>query len=254
MLVAIDIGNTNIVIGLFESELLRDHIRLATRNNITADEIGFYITNWLAHLKLSGESIDDVIISSVVPPLTDTLETVAKKHLGCVPLILTHLIKLPIKIAIDQPEQLGADRIANAVGGYSKYGGPMIIVDFGTATTFDVVDDNGTYIGGIICPGPKTSMRELAKKTARLFEIQIEPPDAIVGKSTTAALKSGLFYGTVGQVDYIIEKIIEDTKFVNPKIIATGGLAKNMEKYSKKINFVEPTLTLEGLRIISELN
>ncbi|NOY87817.1 MAG: type III pantothenate kinase [FCB group bacterium] len=254
MLVAIDVGNTNIVIGLFEGELLRDHIRLATRNNITADEIGFYITNWLKQLELSGEAIDDVIISSVVPSLTATLETVSKKYLGCVPLILTHLIKLPIKIAIDQPEQLGADRIANAVAGYGKYGGPMIIVDFGTATTFDVIDDNGIYIGGIICPGAETSMMELAKRTARLFEIRIEPPDAIVGKSTTTALQSGLFLGMVGQVNYIIDNIIEETKFTNPKIIATGGLAKNMEKYSKKINFVEPTLTLEGLRIISELN
>ncbi|UCD65147.1 MAG: type III pantothenate kinase [Candidatus Zixiibacteriota bacterium] len=254
MLIAIDIGNTNIVVGLYRKATLKDHLRIATRPSMTSDEAGMVLGGWLDRMSLSPEDIDSVILCSVVPPLTTAFETTSRRHLGCLPTVVSHRLKLPITIEIDQPDQVGADRIANAVAGFAKFGGPAIIVDFGTATTFDVIDPGGAYIGGVILPGPETSMTELARKAARLFEVRIEPPDSVVGKSTAGALKSGLFYGTVGQVDYLIDRIIEETGFSGAKVIATGGLAAGIEKYSRHVKLIEPALTLEGLRIISETN
>ena len=254
MLLAIDIGNTNIVIGLFDGERLKDFFRLASRDNFTADEAGLLISQWLLNMHCQNEEIESTIICSVVPPLTTTFENVAKSYLGCIPTVVSYRLDLPISIEIDQPEQVGADRIANAVAGFQKFSGPLIVVDFGTATTFDIVNAEGAYIGGVIIPGPETSLAQLAKKASRLFEVRIEPPDSVVGKSTAGALKSGLFYGTVGQVDFIIEKIIEETGFKNCTVVATGGLAKGIENFSKHISFIEPTLTLVGLRLIDEMN
>ncbi|UCG61405.1 MAG: type III pantothenate kinase [Candidatus Zixiibacteriota bacterium] len=254
MLIAIDIGNTTIVVGLYKNSTLKDRFHISTRLNMTSDEAGFLISGWLEKMSLSAEDVESVIVCSVVPALTNTFELTARKDLGCLPLMLSHKLKLPIKIDIPQPDQVGADRIANAVAGYTKFGGPIIIVDFGTATNFDIVNDKGAYIGGILLPGPETSMAELARKAARLFEVRIEPPDTVVGKSTAGALKSGLFYGTIGQVDYLVDKIIDETNFSETKIVATGGFSRGLDKYSRHIRLIEPDLTLEGLRIISELN
>jgi len=149
---------------------------------------------------------------------------------------------------------LGADRIANAVAGYAKYQSSVIVVDFGTATTFDVISNSGAYVGGVIIPGPETSIAELARKAARLFEVKISPPKSVIGKTTEEALQSGLFYGTVGQVDYIINRIIKDTGTTDYSIVATGGLARGFETHSQYITEVNPILTLEGLRLIGELN
>ena len=182
--------------------------------------------------------------------MTTAYERAIVEYFRKKPIVVSHQLKLPIHIKIDKPEQLGADRIANAVGGFVLYGGPIVIVDFGTATTFDIINSEGAYIGGVIAPGPETSMAELARKAARLFEIQIEPPKSIVGKTTTEAMKSGLFYGTVGQVDYIIDQILDECAFDNCKIIATGGLAPGIEKHSRHIDQVVPDLTLQGLRVI----
>lgn len=254
MLLVADIGNTNIVIGVYRGNTLKDHIRLSSRSNMTADEAGFFIEHFLERMKMTSEDIEEVIVGSVVPSLTKIFEETAKRHLGCIPVIVSSLIDLPIAIEITEPRQLGADRIANAVAGFNKFGGPAIIVDFGTATTFDVINDQGAYIGGIIIPGPETALAELARRAAKLFEVNIEPPDSVIGKSTAGALKSGMFYGTVGQVDYIIDKILEELGNPPTKIIATGGLASGIEKYSRHIQQTEPTLTLEGLRLIAEHN
>ena len=162
-------------------------------------------------MHIENEMIEDVVICSVVPYLSKVLETTAKSYLGCIPTIVSPDLKLPITIEIDQPSQIGADRIANAAAGFKKFGGPVIIVDFGTATTFDIINNKGAYIGGVIIPGPETSMAELAKKAAKLFEVNIEPPAKVVGTTTTGALQSGLFHGTIGQVDYIIDKILDET-------------------------------------------
>lgn len=212
------------------------------------------MTTTIERMEIRRDDIISVILASVVPPLTAAFETASTRYLGCTALVVSHRVKLPIKIEIDQPEQLGADRIANAAAGYHKFDGPIIIVDFGTATTFDVVNQKGAYIGGVIIPGPETSMAELARKAARLFEVRIEPPERVVGKSTAGALKSGLFYGTIGQVDYIIDKILDEAAFDKCSIAATGGFATGIEKHSRHINLVEPTLTLEGLWLISEVN
>ncbi|MEW6411104.1 MAG: type III pantothenate kinase [Candidatus Zixiibacteriota bacterium] len=254
MLLAIDIGNTTIVVGLFKETILKDRFSLSTRHGMTADEAGFVITGWLERMSLSAEDVEVVIISSVVPPLTTTFEITSKRHLGCLPIIVSHKLKLPITIEIDQPDQVGADRIANAVAGFTKFGGPVIVVDFGTATNFDIVDNKAAYVGGILLPGPETSMAELAKRAARLFEVRIEPPDFVVGKSTAGALKSGLFYGTIGQVDYLIDKVLEETGFKGCTIVGTGGFSRGIDKYSKHIKTIEPNLTLEGLRLIAGLN
>jgi type III pantothenate kinase len=254
MLLAIDIGNTNIVSGVFDKKKLIDHVRVSTRDRLTVDEGCFLFGTALERMKVKSDDIASVVVGSVVPPLTGIFEASAEKLFGCKAIIVSHRVKLPIVIEIDQPEQLGADRIANAAAGYDKFGGPVIVVDFGTATTFDVVNDKGAYIGGVIIPGPETSMAELAKKAARLFEVRIELPDRVVGKSTAGALKSGLFYGTVGQVDFIIDKILDETGFNKCDVVATGGFVSDIQKYSRHIKLVEPTLTLEGLRLISEMN
>ena len=254
MLLAMDIGNTHTVVGVYKGETLKDHFRVASQERLTSDEVGFFITGLLQRMGIANEQIEDVVIGSVVPGLTSVFEETARKYFGCIPTIVTASIKLPITIDINRPDEAGADRIANAVAAFTKFGGPSIVVDFGTAVNFDVINAEGAYIGGVLLPGPKTSMAQLAKKAARLFEIRIEKPDSVVGRSTAGALKSGLFYGTVGQVDFIVDKIIEETGFEKTRIIATGGLAAGIEKASRHIKLIEPTLTLEGLRLISEMN
>jgi type III pantothenate kinase len=254
MLLAIDIGNTNTVLGVFDQTRLIGHVRVTTRDRLTVDEGWFLITTTLERMKVKSDDIASVVLGSVVPPLTGILVNAAEKLFDCEAVVVSHRVKLPIAIEIAHPEQLGADRIANAVAGYDKFGKPIIIVDFGTAITFDVVNEKGAYIGGVIIPGPETSMSELAKKAARLFEVRIELPDRVVGKSTAGALKSGLFYGTVGQVDYIIDKILDETEFKKCNIIGTGGFASGIQEHSRHVKLVEPTLTLEGLRLIGEMN
>ena len=254
MLLAIDIGNTNTVVGVYDGESLVNYFRVASAHNLTSDEAGLFMTGLLERIKVAADQISQVVIASVVPQLTPVYEQASQRYFNAAPLIVSCHIKLPITIEIHQPDQVGADRLANGAAAYKKYGGPVIVVDFGTATNFDVVNEKGAYIGGVIIPGPQTSLTELARKAARLFEVRIEPPEAVVGKSTAGALKSGLFYGTVGQVDYIIEKIIAETGFKNPTVVATGGLAEGIEKHSRYISRIDPTITLDGLRLIAAMN
>ncbi|MFQ5499870.1 MAG: type III pantothenate kinase [Candidatus Zixiibacteriota bacterium] len=252
MLIVVDIGNSNIVIGLYKGPTLKDHVRMASRHSLTADEAGFFICGFLSQMNIANEQIESAVIGSVVPPLTSVFETTVKRYLGCIPVVVSARIDLPVRIDIDNPDEAGADRIANAVAGFAKFGGPIVIVDFGTATTFDVVNAEGTYVGGVIAPGPETGMLELVRRAARLFEVRIEKPDAVIGRSTAGALKSGLFYGTVGQVDFILDRILEEKGFSEATIVATGGLASGIEKQSRHTKLIEPTLTLEGLRLIGE--
>ncbi len=254
MLLAIDIGNTNIVLGLFNGGKLAGHFRYSTVNRSTVDDAGLLLVNTLERMSLPSRSEMAVVIASVVPCLTKTFEQAVEKYLSQPPLVVTSDIKLPITIAIDNPRQLGADRIANAAAGFALYSAPVIIVDFGTATTFDVVDGKGAYIGGVIIPGPETSMAELARKAAQLFEIKITPPERVIGKSTTQALTSGLFYGTIGQVDFIIENIVKEAGFAKCSFVGTGGFSRFLEGHSRYLDVINPTLTLEGLRLIHEHN
>jgi type III pantothenate kinase len=253
MLIAIDIGNTNTKIGLFKDGVLKDVLRLSTRRDLTADELGIPLTDWLTRMSVTNEQIESAIVASVVPSVSGQVVDMCQRYFGCMPVLLSSSIPLPIKINVDNPEQVGADRIANAVAGFAKFGGPVIVVDFGTATKFEVVDASGAYQGGVIAPGVETSMAELARRAAKLFEIKIELPARVVGKNTVEALKSGAFYGTIGQVDYILDKILAETNWPKTTIVATGGLAWGIEAHSRHIRLIEPNLTLLGLRDISQM-
>jgi len=254
MLLVIDIGNTNVVFGIYEDKKLVHSFRNTTRKELTDDEAGLSLTGFLKQNSIEKDTITKVVIGSVVPQLTSCYEKASQSIFNNEIVVVSHKLDLPITIEFDQPHQIGADRIANAVAGYLAYGGPVIVVDFGTATTFDVINDKGAYIGGIIIPGPETSMAQLAKKASRLFEVRFKKPEHVVGKSTTEALKSGLFHGTIGQIDHIVKLIIEESEFKNCKVIATGGLSTGIEKHSQYITKTSPNLTLEGLRIIGDNN
>jgi type III pantothenate kinase len=251
MLIAIDIGNTNIKVGLFSGDKLKDVLRLATRRDLTADELGIPISDWLGRMNIGGEQIEDTIVASVVPSMTNQCAEMCKRYLGCRPAIVSAASRLPISFSVDNPTQLGADRIANAVAGYVKFGGPLIVVDFGTATKFEVVDRSGVYQGGVIAPGIETSIAELARRAEKLFEVKIEPPAHVIGKNTVDAMKSGAFWGTIGQVDYIIERLLVEKRWDGASIVATGGLAPQIVEYSRHVRILEPHLTLHGLREIS---
>ena len=254
MLLALDIGNTNTVAGIFDGKNLLHQNRILTNRDSTAKQLVDSIDNWLTKAKVEKQQIESAIICSVVPLVTAAFTQMVQELFKINALILSSELPLPIKIDIDAPQQVGADRIANAVAAFAKYGGECIVVDFGTATNFDIVNKSGDYIGGVLLPGPETSMAELARKAAQLHLVEIEPPEKVIGRTTTAALMSGLFFGTVGQVDYLVERIIDEAKFNKPTVIATGGLAEKFVSYSKFIQRTEPDLTLEELRIISEYN
>jgi len=252
MLLAIDIGNTNVVYGVFDGPTLRSKFRIATPVRITHDEAGLAIALFMERAGIDLATIDTAVVASVVPSLTAVYERTIRKYFDREPITVSHLLKLPVTIDIDSPEEIGADRIANTVAGHARYGGPLIVVDFGTATTFDVISADSAYIGGVIIAGPETSMAELSRRAAKLFQVQIRKPERVIGRSTAGALRSGAFYGLIGQVDTIIEQILTESGFVDCTIIATGGLAYDMEKHSRYITAVEPELTLDGLRLIGE--
>jgi len=252
MLLAIDIGNSNTVVGAFDDSNLINHFRLASNHGFTVDECGFFVLGLLEKLELKPAQVDRVIIASVVPRLTPVFQGMSQKYLSVEPIIVSSKIKLPIKIAYEDPSAVGADRIANAVAGFSKFGGPIIIVDFGTTTNFDVINDLGSYLGGAIAPGPETSAQELASRAARLFEVTVEKPKSVVGRNTANSIKSGLFFGTIGQVDHII-KLLRDELGGAARVIATGGLAEQFIPYCRYIESAHPVLTLEGLKIIADL-
>lgn len=251
MLLVIDIGNTDTVIGVYDKSQLVDFFRVASNHTLTVDECGFFVTGLLEKLNIKSSQLKRVVIASVVPRLKPVYEKMADKYLSIAPLIVSSEIKLPIKIGYENPTAVGGDRIANAVAAYTNFGGPIIVVDFGTATTFDVIDENGVYLGGVIAPGVETSSRELVKKAARLFEVNIERPNNVIGRNTAESIKSGLFYGTIGLVDSIVERI-QDELGQKAKVIATGGLAADFSKDSRYIESVNKVLTLEGLKIIAD--
>lgn len=252
MLLAIDIGNTNTVVGLYDAEVLRNHFRVASSHNLTSDEAGLFVTGLLEHMKVLPGQIDRIVIGSVVPPLTSVYDQMCERFFRITPIQVSDKLKLPVTIAIDHPEQLGADRIANAVAAHKLASRPAIVVDLGTATNFDIVDGEGAYIGGVIAPGPETSISALAEKATKLFGVRFECPSAFVGKSTGQAMRSGLFYGTVGQIDFLLDGILRETAFDDAMIIGTGGLAGYISDHSRHIKQVRPTLTLEGLRLIAD--
>lgn len=251
MLLAIDIGNTHTVLGMFRKEKLTDYFRVTSDHALTADECGILVKQLFPDY----QKVNHVIICSVVPPLTPVYQEMSKKILKVEPVSVRWDLPLGIKILYDDPSNVGADRIANAVAAYQTYGGPAIVVDFGTATTFDVISDKGEYLGGAIAPGLETSSLNLFRRAAQLSKVSLEKPNKAIGRSTEESLRSGIIFGAVGQIEEIVNRIKEELKREHrirkkPKVIATGGLANLIAKESEIIEEVEPTLTLEGLRRI----
>lgn len=253
MLLVIDVGNTNIVLGVYKDTELLDHWRISTDRQRTTDEYGVLIRELFYLNDLRADDINAIIISSVVPPVVPTLERMCQRYFGLSPLLIGPGVKTGMDIRYDNPREVGADRIVNAVAAYEKYGGPVIIVDFGTATTFCAVDAKGVYLGGSICPGIGISTEALVQRTAKLPRIELKRTDSVICRNTIESMQAGVFYGFVGQVEGIVARMRRELD-MSARVVATGGLAVVIAPATKAIDVVEPMLTLEGLRIIYERN
>ena len=259
MLLTLDVGNTNTVLGLYRlaSDELITHWRISTLRTQTADEYGVLFLNLFAMRKVDAAEVSSIIISSVVPPLESTLRQVCERYFNLKPMFVEPGIKTGMPILVDNPAELGADRLVNGVAAFARYGGPCIVVDFGTATTFDVISAKGEYLGGVIAPGLAISAEALFSRAARLSRVDVKKPAKVVGTNTVAHLQSGLYYGYIGLVDGILERMLKETRNPDspaPKIIATGGLARLVADDSRFIETIDDMLTLDGLRLIYERN
>lgn len=248
MLLVVDIGNSNIVFGLYEAADLVAHWRITSRLNATVDEYIVMMGTLLDGSEVDG-AIDAVIMSSVVPPLTPKIGRVLNKLVGVKPLIVGPGVRTGLDVQYDDPREVGADRIVNAVGGLSRHEPPLIIVDFGTATTFDVIMPPNIYLGGCIVPGLSIARDALVTRTAMLPKVEIRSVERIVGRTTADSIRSGLYQGTGAMVDGLVDAIAEE-QHIDPTVIATGGLSQLIRQASKRIEHVEPDLTLWGLRCI----
>lgn len=253
MILVFDIGNTNIVLGVFRDKELVENWRLSTARHRTADEYGMLLRELFAASNLSMAGIEAVVLSSVVPPINATLETTCRKYFGVAPLVVGPGIKTGISIKYENPREVGADRIVNAVAGFEQYGGPLIIVDFGTATTFCAISAKGEYLGGAIAPGIGISTEALFARAAKLPRVELVKPPSVIGKNTVNSMQSGIVYGFVGQVNEIVRRIKREMAG-DPMVVATGGLAELIAGETPVIDKVDKYLTLHGLRIIYERN
>ena len=251
-LLAVDVGNTNTVLGLYEGETLRRHWRLTTRRESTSDEVALSVRGLLADVGLAQDR-PAVIVASVVPSLRFPLRQAFRQLFGAEPLFVEPGVKTGMPILYDVPQEVGADRIVNAVAAYARYGGACIVVDFGTATTFDVVTARGEYAGGVIVPGIAISAEALFERAARLWRVEIRRPEQVIGKTTAASVQSGLYFGYLSLVDGVIARI-EAELGLRPRVIATGGLAELFGGGSERIEEIDPLLTLTGLRLIHDRN
>jgi type III pantothenate kinase len=253
MILVIDIGNTNIVLGVYEERSLLHHWRLSTNRSSTADEYGVMVYNLFQHAGIRLDQIEGVIVSSVVPPIMHTIETLCAKYIKRTPLIIGPGIKTGLNIRYENPREVGADRIVNAIAAIELYGPPLIVVDFGTATTFDFIDEKGDYLGGAIAPGIGISTEALYSRAAKLPRIELVRPRSTVGRNPVASMQAGIIYGFAGQVDGIVWRMEEEFG-VKAKVVATGGLAELIANESKTIQEVNQLLTLQGLLMIYEKN
>lgn len=254
MLLAIDVGNTESVIGVFDGEQLSWHWRMATVRERTADELALLYGGFLEQRGLSfSRQITGVVIASVVPDQTQSLREMVRRYFHFAPVVLEPGVKTGISILTDNPREVGADRIANAVAAFAKYGGPCIVVDFGTATTYDAVSDKGEYLGGVIAPGLQISAQALFSAAARLPRVELTQTRTVIGKNTVESVQSGLLYGTAAEVDGVVERMQKELGG-DAVVVATGGLAVVVLGVAESIDHHDPWLTLEGLRLIFEKN
>ena len=253
MLLAIDVGNTNVVLGVFANKTLINSWRVVTQKNKTEDEYGILIENLYRAANIDMAKTTGVIISCVVPPMVDTMEKLCEKYFHIAPLFIGPKIKTGMPIRYDNPHEVGADRIVNAIAAYDLYKQSVVVVDFGTATTFDYISPRGEYMGGAIAPGIVISSEALFMRASKLPRVELTRPESIIGKSTTASLQAGVVFGYIAMVDGIVEKMKQEVK-TNPRVIATGGLAPLIAEGSKTIETVDQLLTLTGLRLIYERN
>jgi type III pantothenate kinase len=244
LLLAIDVGNTQTVFGLFDGAELSDHWRVATNEHRTSDELGGLITRFL-----DIDEVDGICLSSTVPKLVREYEAFADRYASASLLVLEPGVRTGLPIRHDNPREIGPDRLANAVAAKERYGAPCIVVDFGTSTNFDVVSRDGEYIGGVLAPGVEISMEALFARAARLIKVDFAEPPEVIGKSTATALQSGLVYGFAGQVDGIVERIRGELGS-EARVVATGGLADLIAPHARTLETVDPWLTLEGLRFV----
>jgi type III pantothenate kinase len=253
MLLAVDVGNTNTALGVFEGERLLQNWRLTTRREQTADEYGVLVRNLFASSTLEPAQITGVALASVVPPLTPVLVELSRQYLGHEPLVVEPGVKTGMPILYEPPADVGADRILNGVAAFATFGGPVVVVDFGTATTFDVITKRGEYAGGVICPGIGVSADALFQRAARLPRVDVRNPGPVIGRSTVTSMQSGLYYGYAAMCEGVIGRI-RDELGEPVSVVATGGLAETLAVEIPSIEAVDPVLTLSGLRLIWERN
>jgi type III pantothenate kinase len=255
VLLTADVGNTEIVLGVFDGPALMHTWRLSTRPERTADELALQLSGFLEHRDLDlRKDVTGACVASVVPDVTSALREMAAAYLDFEPVIVGPGTKTGVPVLTDNPREVGADRVVNALAAFSKFGGPAIVVDFGTSTNFDVASDKGEFLGGVIAPGLQISAAALVGRTARLTRVDLQPPRSPIGKSTVEAIQSGLLYGTAGEVDAIVDRIRAELETPDAPVVATGGLAPVVIPHCRTVGHHEPWLTLEGLRLVYERN
>jgi type III pantothenate kinase len=253
MLLAIDVGNTNIVLGVFEGETLVADFRLHTDERATGDEMGLQIVGLLASRGIAPDKVSAVVVSNVVPILSRPIDELSHHYFQLAPMVVGPGIRTGMRILYEDPRQVGADRIVNAIAAFRRYGGPAVLVDFGTATTFDAISPQGDYLGGAIAPGIVISLDALVSHTAKLTRVELAAPPSVVGRNTTASMQAGLVYGYVGLIEGIVGRMKAELGD-GATVIATGGLAELIAEQTSAIDTVDQRLTLDGLRIIHDLN
>jgi type III pantothenate kinase len=253
MLLVVDLGNTNVVLGLYDGEKLVQTFRVATVRSRTEDEYAVLLQQLLSLRHLSSRSVTAAIIASVVPQLTEVMLSAIRQAVGREPLLVGPGVKTGMPVLYDNPQDVGADRIVDAVAAYARFQSGVIIVDFGTATTFNCVSPKGEYLGGVIVPGVKVSLEGLMQSAAKLRPVELTAPPQVLGRNTTHAIQSGAIHGYAAMVDGLVEKLQQELGFPC-RVIATGGLSSLIGKHSKRIEQLDPNLTLEGLRILYERN
>lgn len=254
MILTLDIGNTNIKTALFDGEEMVKYWRISTNRTLSSDEYGILLCNMFAHEGYEPSCVDGIMMSSVVPSVNFTVDHMCRNYFGMAPMTVAPGVKTGINIRYESPRDLGSDRIANAVAAYELYGGPCITIDFGTATSFGVISGRGEFLGGAICPGLKLAAEALTEHAAKLPRFELAKPETVIGKNTVTNMQSGIVYGYVGQVEYLVRRMKEELGAPEAKVIATGGLALLVSEESDAIDVLDGLLTLKGLRIIYEKN